>query len=221
MFRLRRIACAICVGIVAWSVVHAIESLQATCTVMVAAQAIGIGDIVTDDMLREDTMPQGDWSRHALQAGEPSPHGGIAQMDIAQGEPILDGMISQSVTVAADMTTVEVPVASSVRQLRMGATASLVTGGECAGTADGEQPSGSETSDPGSPESDDTQMRHRMLAESALVIDVPESDDGSTSALNRGTSRVVFAMTADEALGVLAVDTTCPIVAVAAEGGEQ
>ena len=189
MFRLRRIACAICVGIVAWSVVHAIESLQATCTVMVAAQAIGIG--------------------------------GIAQMDIAQGEPILDGMISQSVTVAADMTTVEVPVASSVRQLRMGATASLVTGGECAGTADGEQPSGSETSDPGSPESDDTQMRHRMLAESALVIDVPESDDGSTSALNRGTSRVVFAMTADEALDVLAVGTACPIVAVAAEGGEQ
>ena len=60
-----------------------------------------------------------------------------------------------------------------------------------------------------------------MLAESALVIDVPESDDGSTSALNRGTSRVVFAMTADEALGVLAVGTASPIVAVAAEGGAQ
>ncbi|MFR0555828.1 hypothetical protein [Pseudoscardovia radai] len=217
---LRRIACAACAGLLAWCIVSAIGASNKTRLIAVAARDIAVGETVPASALATAWVAQDDVSSHAypgedVQSWTP----GVAQIDIGRGMPIIRGMVSGSVRVAQGMTTVDVTLASTTRQLRVGDTVTLMVSGACpsmagaggsTGTGDGAD-IGNATDAGGSTGIGDA--THCVLARGVTVMHVPDEED-STSILGEPTGTATFALTPGDALTVLSVGDDRPIIAV-------
>lgn len=217
---LRRIACAACAGLLAWCIVSAIGASNRTRLIAVAARDIAVGEPVPASALATAWVAQDDVSSHAY-SGEDikSWTSGVAQIDIERGMPIIRGMVSGSVRVAQGMTTMDVPLASTTRQLRVGDTVALMVSGACpsmagaggsTGTGDGAD-IGNATDAGGSTGIGDA--THCVLARGVTVMHVPDEED-STSILGEPTGTATFALTPGDALTVLSVGDDRPIIAV-------
>lgn len=217
---LRRIACAACAGLLAWCIVSAIGASNRTRLIAVAARDIAVGEPVPASALATAWVAQDDVSSHAY-SGEDikSWTSGVAQIDIERGMPIIRGMVSGSVRVAQGMTTMDVPLASTTRQLRVGDTVTLMVSGACpsmagaggsTGTGDGAD-IGNATDAGGSTGIGDA--THCVLARGVTVMHVPDEED-STSILGEPTGTATFALTPGDALTVLSVGDDRPIIAV-------
>lgn len=217
---LRRIACAACAGLLAWCIVSAIGASNRTRLIAVAARDIAVGEPVPASALATAWVAQDDVSSHAY-SGEDikSWTSGVAQIDIERGMPIIRGMVSGSVRVAQGMTTMDVPLASTTRQLRVGDTVALMVSGACP-SADGAggTPGTDDATDASDTAvtSDTTGMgdaTHCILARGVTVMHVPDDED-STSILDEPTGTATFALTPGDALAVLSVGDDRPIIAV-------
>lgn len=217
---LRRIACAACAGLLAWCIVSAIGASNRTRLIAVAARDIAVGEPVPASALATAWVAQDDVSSHAY-SGEDikSWTSGVAQIDIERGVPIIRGMVSGSVRVAQGMTTMDVPLASTTRQLRVGDTVALMVSGACP-SADGAggTPGTDDATDASDTAvtSDTTGMgdaTHCILARGVTVMHIPDDED-STSILDEPTGTATFALTPGDALAVLSVGDDRPIIAV-------
>lgn len=223
---LRRIACAACAGLLAWCIVSAIGASNRTRLIAVAARDIAVGEPVPASALATAWVAQDDVSSHAY-SGEDikSWTPGVAQIDIERGMPIIRGMVSGSVRVAQGMTTMDVPLASTTRQLRVGDTVALMVSGACPsadgaggtpGTDDATDASDTAVTSTAPVTSDTTGMgdaTHCILARGVTVMHVPDDED-STSILDEPTGTATFALTPGDALAVLSVGDDRPIIAV-------
>lgn len=185
-----------------------------------AARDIAVGEPVPASALATAWVAQDDVSSHAY-SGEDikSWTSGVAQIDIERGMPIIRGMVSGSVRVAQGMTTMDVPLASTTRQLRVGDTVALMVSGACP-SADGAggTPGTDDATDASDTAvtSDTTGMgdaTHCILARGVTVMHVPDDED-STSILDEPTGTATFALTPGDALAVLSVGDDRPIIAV-------
>ncbi|MBT1177419.1 SAF domain-containing protein [Bifidobacterium callimiconis] len=183
----RRLTIAVCAGLSVWLILQCLMSLVARGPVAVASASISRGSTITAASVTIEQVPVSAITESAFSSAD-DVDGLIAQVDIAKGEPIMRGMATRAPVVAADHTAVEITVSSSTDALMPGRAVRLVA-------AD------------------------RVLAESAMVVKVPErgSDDSSGILSGRGgdDATVTVALTAEEAMAVLAAQEAGPILAVA------
>ena len=146
----RRLVCALCAGLLAWSIVSAIGMSRATCAIYVAARDITVGEHVTSSMLRTAWVAQDSAARHAISVesaadGEVS---GFAQVTIARGEPVFKGMLSSDAFATEGLTSVDLQLASTTDRLVPGDVVDLVASHACS-NADDSLSSGTDTASQG------------------------------------------------------------------------
>ncbi|OXN01521.1 flagellar basal body P-ring biosynthesis protein FlgA [Bifidobacterium vansinderenii] len=174
-----------------WLILQCLMSLMERGPVAVASASISRGLTITAASVTIEQVPVSAVTESAFTSSDDI-DGLIAQIDIAKGEPIMKGMAKRAPVVGADHTAVEITVSSSVETLMPGRAVRLVA-------AD------------------------RVLAESAMVVKVPEqgSEDsgGILSGRDGEDATVTVALTAEEAMAVLAAQEEGPILAVALADG--
>lgn len=238
----RRLVCALCAGLLAWSIVSAIGMSQATCAIYVAARDITVGEHVTSSMLRTAWVPQDSAARHAISAQSVTDDkvSGFAQVAIARGEPVFKGMLSSDAFATEGLTSVDLQLASTTDRLVPGDVVDLVASRACS-NADDALSSGTDTASQGTgtpqeteePEdtadaADTADMTNAppageapnlvappdscILARGATVLKVTQP---SSSAFSQAQSpSVALALAPADALTVLTVAGSEPIIAV-------
>lgn len=181
----RRLTVAFCAGLSVWLILQCVMSLVERSPVVVASVSISRGTAIDFDDMTVEQAPASVVTESAFHTTEDAA-GLIAQVDIAKGEPIMRSMTSRTPVISAGRTAVEVTLASSPATLMPGRHVRLVA-------AD------------------------RVLAESALVLAVPDRGSGESDGLLSGNAEsgtVTIALTADEAMAVLAAQQEGPVLAV-------
>lgn len=132
----RRLVCALCAGLLAWSIVSAIGMSQATCAIYVAARDITVGEHVTSSMLQTAWVPQDSAARHAISAQSVTDDkvSGFAQVAIARGEPVFTSMLSSDAFATEGLTSVDLQLASTTDRLVPGDVVDLVASRACTST---------------------------------------------------------------------------------------
>lgn len=186
----RRAIIAVAAGVAVFAALMCVVGAQATRTVMVAAVDIARGQTVDADMLRPAQVPVSDvggWSWNAV-LDDVSGLPGVAQVDIAAGQPIFGSMIRAQPVVPDGFTVIEVRLASAAGVLTAGDEIALASAVGCArdGTV-----------------ADDA----CVLVERALVMREPQ--DATTDATT------TLAMAPNDALRVMSSQEVGAIVAVA------
>lgn len=237
---LRRAVCAVCAGLLAWCVISAIGMQHATCAIYVAARDITLGEHVDASALRTVWVPQDSAAKHALAPSSAGTSvGGFAQLPIARGEPIFPGMLSSDALATQGRTSVDLQLASSADHLVPGDMVNLMTSQACgnadadaddAGGLDGiASPNGTGSSgnaasaagtDSSSGAVSDMDSLHGttascVLAQEAVVLKVTQPQ--STAFSKSDSPTVTLALTPEEALHVLDVSGSNPIIAVQCE----
>lgn len=132
----RRLVCALCAGLLAWSIVSAIGMSRATCAIYVAARDITVGEHVTSSMLRTAWVPQDSAARYAISVESVTDDkvSGFAQVAIARGEPVFKGMLSSDAFATEGLTSVDLQLASTTDRLVPGDVVDLVASRACTST---------------------------------------------------------------------------------------
>ncbi|OZG53513.1 SAF domain-containing protein [Pseudoscardovia suis] len=239
----RRLVCALCAGLLAWSIVSAIGMSQATCAIYVAARDITVGEHVTSSMLRTAWVPQDSAARHAISAQSVTDDkvSGFAQVAIARGEPIFKGMLSSDAFATEGLTSVDLQLASTTDRLVPGDVVDLVASRACS-NADDSLSSGTDTASQGTETSQETEKPEDTAdaADTADMTNTPPAGEASDLAarppdsciLARGATvlkvtqpsssafsqtqspSVALALAPADALTVLTVAGSEPIIAV-------
>ena len=168
-----------------WLILQCVMSLVERSPVVVASVSISRGTVIDSDDMTVEQVPASVVTESAFHTAEDAT-GLIAQVDIAKGEPIMRSMMARTPVMGAGHTAVEVTLASSTATLMPGRSVRLVA-------AD------------------------RVLAESAMVLTVPDRGSGESDGLLSGkgeSETVAIALTADEAMAVLAAQEEGPVLAV-------
>lgn len=189
----RRAIIAVAAGVAVFAALMCVVGAQATRTVMVAAVDIARGQTVDADMLRPAQVPVSDvggWSWNAV-LDDVSGLPGVAQVDIAAGQPIFGSMIRAQPVVPDGFTVIEVRLASAAGVLTAGDEIALASAVGCARD-----------------EHDETAANDAcVLVERALVMQEPQdaTPDAATT----------LAMAPNDALRVMSSQEAGAIVAVA------
>lgn len=132
----RRLVCALCAGLLTWSIVSAIGMSRATCAIYVAARDITVGEHVTSSMLRTAWVPQDSAARYAISAQSVTDDkvSGFAQVAIARGEPVFTSMLSSDAFATEGLTSVDLQLASTTDRLVPGDVVDLVASRACTST---------------------------------------------------------------------------------------
>lgn len=132
----RRLVCALCAGLLAWSIVSAIGMSRATCAIYVAARDITVGEHVTSSMLRTAWVAQDSAARHAIsvESAADGAISGFAQVAIARGEPVFTSMLSSDAFATEGLTSVDLQLASTTDRLVPGDVVDLVASRACTST---------------------------------------------------------------------------------------
>ncbi|MGO5288193.1 hypothetical protein [Pseudoscardovia suis] len=132
----RRLVCALCAGLLTWSIVSAIGMSRATCAIYVAARDITVGEHVTSSMLRTAWVPQDSAARYAISAQSVTDNkvSGFAQVAIARGEPVFTSMLSSDAFATEGLTSVDLQLASTTDRLVPGDVVDLVASRACTST---------------------------------------------------------------------------------------
>lgn len=227
---LRRAMAALCTGVAVFAALCCMLAATATRQVVVAVRPIRRGQTVEAAALRVIEVPASAAFDGALGALEDG--GGIAQVDIAEGQPLYDSMIGAMPAVPEGFTAVEVRLASVATALVPGDEITLASAAGCADErADDTSRDDGAHDAPQEAESDDDGMRpgadapqgtdapdHRprdqpcTLVAMAVVLALP-SDVGTADAYGE-TPPSLLAMPAEDALRVIASQEAGALVAV-------
>ena len=126
--------------------------------------------------------------------------GGIAQTDIAAGQPLFGAIVSRRPVAEPGQTVIDVRVTGTVDGIAAGDVMDLVSGAPCdasAGTTSSRDESAGD--------------RSCVLARSATAMDAAH-DDAMT-----GGTLITFALTPDEAISIINAQELGPIMAVTAQ----
>lgn len=181
----RRLLIAVSAGLLAWSVLQCISGMIATDTVVLAQNDIHRGDVLTSSSLAMQTVPHTAVLDDAA-TNTADLEGRVANIDIAAGMPILQGMTGAMPAVAAGFTSMQVPLASAPQMLHPGDHIHLVSEG-------------------------------KTLAAKATVIRLPEEveqDEFASPSEQPLAVTITVAVTAEEAMAILAAQEDHPILAV-------
>ncbi|KAB8286734.1 flagellar basal body P-ring biosynthesis protein FlgA [Bifidobacterium ramosum] len=187
---MRRWTAAICAAGAVYAGLMCVAGATVTRPVVVAATAMRRGDAVNGDMFRVVEVPADAALDTALSSMEDVADDGIAQVDIAEGQPIFDAMIRGSPVTPDGFTVIEVRLASAVDALMVGDTVSLSSAMGCAAGDDAHDDA-----------HDDAEISC-LLAERALVM-------------SRFKELTALAMPPEDALRVMTSQEAGAIVAVA------
>lgn len=139
------------------------------------------------------------WLGYALDAANQAA-GGIAQTDIAAGQPLFGAIVSRRPVAEPGQTVIDVRVTGTVDGIAAGDVMDLVSGTPCDASA-------------GMTSSRDESAGGRscVLARSATAMDAAH-DDAMT-----GGTLITFALTPDEAISIINAQELGPIMAVTAQ----
>lgn len=239
----RRWATALAAGLAVFAALQCVLSCVRTRTVVVAARDLDRGRVVSDgDVAVREVPAAPEWDAAFRSADAVT--GLVMQVDAAEGTPLFPAMARDSPTVPPGAAVVEVRLAGDAGRLVPGDEVALMTGGctpetgsadDAAGVTESNGPTGltgpTESTGPTEPTSpteptgstelaestgpttaspDETvpgTVRACMLAADAIVMERARTDD-------TGVAVVPFAIPADEAVRVMAVQEHGMILAV-------
>ena len=194
MLRLtRRLMAACCTAIAAFATLQCVTASIVTQPVVVAARLIPRGARIGAEDVEIRQMPVSDGWDTALDAANQAA-GGIAQTDIAAGQPLFGAIVSRRPVAEPGQTVIDVRVTAA------GDVMDLVSGTPCDASA-------------GTTSSRDESAGGRscVLARSATAMDAAH-DDAMT-----GGTLITFALTPDEAISIINAQELGPIMAVTAQ----
>lgn len=200
MLRLtRRLMAACCTAIAAFATLQCVTASIVTQPVVVAARLIPRGARIGAEDVEIRQMPVSDGWDTALDAANQAA-GGIAQTDIAAGQPLFGATVSRRPVAEPGQTVIDVRVTGTVDGIAAGDVMDLVSGAPCDASA-------------GTTSSRDESAGGRscVLARSATAMDAAH-DDAMT-----GGTLITFALTPDEAISIINAQELGPIMAVTAQ----
>ncbi|BBA55839.1 hypothetical protein BBTM_01402 [Bifidobacterium bifidum] len=167
--------------------------------VVVAARLIPRGARIGAEDVEIRQMPVSDGWDTALDAANQAT-GGIAQTDIAAGQPLFGAIVSRRPVAEPGQTVIDVRVTGTVDGIAAGDVMDLVSGTPCDAST-------------GTTSSRDESAGGRscVLARSATAMDAAH-DDAMT-----GGTLITFALTPDEAISIINAQELGPIMAVTAQ----
>lgn len=191
--RLHRLLAAVCAGLAVFAALQCVRLTISTQPVVIAAQPIAKGSVITADSLALRDLPYDEALRNVFRDCDDAV-GLIAQVDVAEGGIVTSTMARASPVVPEGYTAIEVRLASSADNLSLGDAVTLSSA-----TIFGE------ATPEASPDTDAVTLRE--LCSGAILTAKPSRDaDGNTLA--------VFAMPPHEAATVLQAQEYSAIIAI-------
>lgn len=191
--RLHRLLAAVCAGLAMFAALQCVRLTISTQPVVIAAQPIAKGSVITVDSLALRDIPYDEALRSVAHDIDDAV-GLIAQVDIAEGSIVTSAMARASPVVPKGYTAVEVRLASSADSLTIGDTVTLSSATMFSGATPETVP-------------DMDAVSLRELCTGAILTAKPSRNaDGDTLA--------VFAMPPHEAATVLQAQEYSAIIAI-------